>query len=184
VLKARVSRVRNRRCAHSSWRSAVTAAATGGAGVGRLGFGGFAVLIGHSYGGAVITEAGNHPNVGSESISTLIAKAPPGAPTSPTQPPRDGLLFQGQDRFAAAFAVYMPARSMQGYLGQGMANAMVGCLLVAADAVSVDAKKHVDGVPSATGDGASGRREGPRSRRREHGVAEEPSQNGRKPSGA
>ena len=46
------------------------------------------VLVGHSYGGAVITEAGNHPDVAAlayiaayapdegESLSTLIAEAP------------------------------------------------------------------------------------------------------------
>src|ERR1700685_3597963 len=62
-----------------------------------------AVLAGHSYGGAVITEAGNHPNVAAlayiaayapdqgESLGTLIAEAPPGAPAPPLPPPQDGL---------------------------------------------------------------------------------------------
>ena len=61
-----------------------------------------AVLVGHSYGGAVITEAGNHPNVAAlayiaayapdkgESLSTLIAEAPPGAPAPPILPPQTG----------------------------------------------------------------------------------------------
>ena len=64
------------------------------------GLGGPAVLVGHSYGGAVITEAGNHPNVAAlayvavyapdkgESLSTLIAEAPPGAPARRSCRPR------------------------------------------------------------------------------------------------
>jgi pimeloyl-ACP methyl ester carboxylesterase len=58
------------------------------------------VLVGHSYGGVVITEAGTHPNVSSlvyitafapdqgESVSSLIANPPPGAPVPPILPPR------------------------------------------------------------------------------------------------
>ncbi|GAA4996511.1 alpha/beta fold hydrolase [Actinopolymorpha pittospori] len=61
-----------------------------------------AVLVGHSYGGVVITEAGTHPHVAAlayiaafapdkgESVSTLIADPPPGAPVPPILPPRDG----------------------------------------------------------------------------------------------
>jgi len=64
-----------------------------------------AVLVGHSYGGAVITEAGNHPKVaalvyiaafapdGGESVNTLIADPPPAAPVPPILPPQDGFLF-------------------------------------------------------------------------------------------
>src|SRR3954464_2695243 len=64
-----------------------------------------AVLVGHSYGGVVVTEAGDHPNVESlvyitafapdagESVGTLIANPPPGAPTPPILPPVDGFLF-------------------------------------------------------------------------------------------
>jgi pimeloyl-ACP methyl ester carboxylesterase len=75
-----------------------------------------AVLAGHSYGGAVITEAGNHPNAAAlayiaayapdkgESLSTLIAQADPGAPAPPILPPQDGLLFLDRGKFAAAFA--------------------------------------------------------------------------------
>src|ERR1700691_2314604 len=63
-----------------------------------------AVLVGHSYGGAVITEAGNHPNVAAlayiaayapnegESVSSLIADPPPGAPVPPILPPVNGFL--------------------------------------------------------------------------------------------
>ena len=79
------------------------------------------VLVGHSYGGAVITEAGNHQNVAAlvyitafapdkgESVNTLIADPPPGAPVPPILPPRDGFLFLDRDKFAASFAADVPA---------------------------------------------------------------------------
>src|SRR6202521_3602729 len=63
------------------------------------------VLVGHSYGGAVITEAGNHPKVSAlvyiaafapdkgESVGSLIKDPPPGAPVPPILPPQDGFLF-------------------------------------------------------------------------------------------
>jgi pimeloyl-ACP methyl ester carboxylesterase len=84
------------------------------------GLDGPAVLVGHSYGGAVITEAGTHPGVAAlayiaayapdqgESLSTLIAEAPADAPAPPILPPRDGLLFLARDKFAAAFAADAP----------------------------------------------------------------------------
>jgi pimeloyl-ACP methyl ester carboxylesterase len=74
------------------------------------------VLVGHSYGGAVITEAGNHPKVDAlvyitafapdrgESVNTLIADPPPGAPVPPILPPQDGFLFLDKDKFATSFA--------------------------------------------------------------------------------
>ena len=79
------------------------------------------VLVGHSYGGAVITEAGTDPNVAAlvdiaafapdkgESVSALIADPPPGAPVPPILPPRDGFLFLGQEKFHASFAGDLPA---------------------------------------------------------------------------
>ncbi|GGR07648.1 alpha/beta hydrolase [Streptomyces netropsis] len=82
---------------------------------------GRAVLVGHSYGGAVITQAGNHEKVTGlvyiaafapdkgESVSTLIADPPPGAPVPPILPPRDGFLFLDRDKFAASFAADLPA---------------------------------------------------------------------------
>ena len=79
------------------------------------------ILVGHSYGGAVITEAGNDPNVAAlvyiaafapdagESVNTLIADPPPGAPVPPILPPQDGFLFLDRDKFHASFAGDLPA---------------------------------------------------------------------------
>jgi pimeloyl-ACP methyl ester carboxylesterase len=78
------------------------------------------VLVGHSYGGAVITEAGTHDNVAQlvyiaafapdkgESVNTLIADPPAGAPVPPILPPRNGFLFLDRDKFAASFAGDVP----------------------------------------------------------------------------
>jgi pimeloyl-ACP methyl ester carboxylesterase len=75
-----------------------------------------AILVGHSYGGAVITEAGNDPNVAAlvyitafapdhaESVATIIQSAPAGAPVPPILPPQDGFLFLDKKAFPAAFA--------------------------------------------------------------------------------
>jgi pimeloyl-ACP methyl ester carboxylesterase len=79
------------------------------------------ILVGHSYGGAVITEAGTHPKVAAlvyiaafapdkgESVNTLIADPPPGAPVPPILPPQDGFLFLDREKFAASFAADIPA---------------------------------------------------------------------------
>jgi pimeloyl-ACP methyl ester carboxylesterase len=79
------------------------------------------VLVGHSYGGVVITEAGNHPNVKSlayiaafapdagESVETLIANPAQGAPVPPILPPVDGFLALDHDQFAASFAADVDA---------------------------------------------------------------------------
>jgi len=79
------------------------------------------VLVGHSYGGAVITEAGTDQNVAAlvyiagfapdqgESVNTLIANPPPGAPVPPILPPTDGFLFLDRDKFHASFAGDVPA---------------------------------------------------------------------------
>ncbi len=79
------------------------------------------VLVGHSYGGVVITEAGTHPKVkglvyiaafapdAGESVSSLIANPPPGAPTPPILPPKDGYLFLDRAKFQAAFAADVDA---------------------------------------------------------------------------
>jgi pimeloyl-ACP methyl ester carboxylesterase len=82
---------------------------------------GQAVLVGHSYGGVVITEAGNDPRVDAlvyiaafapdagESVNTLIANPPPGAPVPPILPPRDGYLYLDREKFAGSFAGDLPA---------------------------------------------------------------------------
>jgi pimeloyl-ACP methyl ester carboxylesterase len=79
------------------------------------------ILVGHSYGGAVITEAGRHERVAGlvyiaafapdqgESVGTLVANPAPGAPVPPILPPVDGFLFLDQERFASSFAGDLPA---------------------------------------------------------------------------
>src|SRR5215469_3386288 len=74
------------------------------------------ILVGHSYGGVVVTEAGNDPKVKGlvyiaafapdrgESVSSLLANPPPGAPVPPILPPQDGFLFLDRSKFAASFA--------------------------------------------------------------------------------
>jgi pimeloyl-ACP methyl ester carboxylesterase len=75
-----------------------------------------AILVGHSYGGVVITEAGTGPKVAGlvyiaafapdtgESVSALIKNPPPGAPVPPILPPQDGFLFLDRTKFRASFA--------------------------------------------------------------------------------
>jgi pimeloyl-ACP methyl ester carboxylesterase len=79
------------------------------------------ILVGHSYGGAVITEAGNDPKVvglvyitafapdKGESVGAIIQAAPPGAPAPPIMPPQDGYLFLDRAKFHAAFAADVDA---------------------------------------------------------------------------
>ena len=74
------------------------------------------ILVGHSYGGAVITEAGNDPKVAGlvyitafapdagESVASLIKDPPVGAPVPPILPPQDGYLLLDKSKFAASFA--------------------------------------------------------------------------------
>ncbi len=74
------------------------------------------ILVGHSYGGAVITEAGTDPKVvglvyitafapdKGESVNSLIKDPPPDAPVPPILPPTDGFLFLDKTKFAASFA--------------------------------------------------------------------------------
>ena len=80
------------------------------------------ILVGHSYGGVVITEAGNHPKVAGlvyvaafapdtgESVSSLIKDPPAGAPVPPILPPQDGYLSLDKAKFAAAFAADVGAK--------------------------------------------------------------------------
>ena len=74
------------------------------------------ILVGHSYGGVVISQAGNDPKVKrlvyiaafapdkGESVQSLIANPPPGAPVPPILPPQNGFLFLDRTKFADAFA--------------------------------------------------------------------------------
>src|SRR4026209_1280703 len=74
------------------------------------------VLVGHSYGGVVITEAGNDPKVArlvsitafapdrGESVATPIKDPPPGSPVHPILPPQDGYLFLVRVMFRESFA--------------------------------------------------------------------------------
>jgi len=81
------------------------------------------ILVGHSYGGVVITEAGNDPKVEGlvyiaafapdrgESVSALIKNPPPGAPVPPILAPQDGFLFLDKAKFAASFAADVDAET-------------------------------------------------------------------------
>jgi len=87
--------------------------------------GGPVILVGHSYGGVVITEAGNHPNVAGlvyvaafapdqgESVSSLIQDPAPGAEAPPILPPQDGFLLLDKAKFHAAFAADVDADTAQ-----------------------------------------------------------------------
>lgn len=90
------------------------------------------VLVGHSYGGVVITEAGNDPKVSKlvyiaafaadkgESVASLIKDPPPGAAVPPILPPQDGYLLLDKTKFAASFAADVePAKA------EFMANSQV-----------------------------------------------------------
>jgi pimeloyl-ACP methyl ester carboxylesterase len=85
------------------------------------GLDGPAVLVGHSYGGAVITEAGQHDQVAAlayiaafapdkgESVNTLVAGFPADGPQPPILPPVNGFLFLDRGKFHASFAGDLPA---------------------------------------------------------------------------
>ena len=78
--------------------------------------GGPVILVGHSYGGAVVTEAGTHPNVAAvvyiaafvpdagESVNTLLEGFPTDGPQPPILPPQDGFLFLDREKFHTSFA--------------------------------------------------------------------------------
>jgi pimeloyl-ACP methyl ester carboxylesterase len=90
------------------------------------------ILVGHSYGGVVITEAGNDPSVEGlvyitafapdrgESVASLIKDPPPGAPVPPILPPTDGFLALDKTQFAASFAADVAAEK-----AEFMANSQV-----------------------------------------------------------
>ena len=80
------------------------------------------VLVGHSYGGAVISEAGNDPKVKAlvyvtafapdegESVNSLINGCPADGRQPPILPPRDGFLFLDKERFHDSFAADVAER--------------------------------------------------------------------------
>jgi pimeloyl-ACP methyl ester carboxylesterase len=90
------------------------------------------VLVGHSYGGVVVSEAGNHPSVAAlayiaafapdkgESVNTLIANPPPGAPVPPIVPAGAGSLLLDRGKFHASFAADLPVE-----LAEFMADSQV-----------------------------------------------------------
>jgi pimeloyl-ACP methyl ester carboxylesterase len=79
------------------------------------------ILVGHSYGGVVITEAGTDPKVAAlayiaafapdrgESVASLIKDPPPGAPVPPILPPQGGYLFLDKAKLHASFAADVDA---------------------------------------------------------------------------
>lgn len=81
------------------------------------------VLVGHSYGGVVVSEAGTHENVAAvvyiaafapdkgESVDTLIADPPPGAPAPPILPPHNGFLALDRREFHRSFAADLPEQT-------------------------------------------------------------------------
>ncbi len=90
------------------------------------------ILVGHSYGGAVVTEAGTDPKVAAvvyiaafapdagESVASLIKDPPPGAPVPPILPPQDGFLFLDRSKFQASFAA-----DVEGSAAKFMADSQV-----------------------------------------------------------
>ena len=79
------------------------------------------ILVGHSYGGAVITEAGNDPNVAAlvyiaafapdkgESVEHPARGFPEGRTQPPILPPQDGFLFLDREKFHDSFAADVDA---------------------------------------------------------------------------
>jgi len=80
-----------------------------------------AILVGHSYGGAIITEAGNEPNVAGlvyvsafvpdagESLLKLLQSGPP-APNSGILPPKDGFVWYDSAKFHSGFCADLPKK--------------------------------------------------------------------------
>jgi pimeloyl-ACP methyl ester carboxylesterase len=98
------------------------------------------VLVGHSYGSAVISEAGTHPAVAmlayiaalaadkGESVNTILADPPPVAPVPPILPPQDGFLFLDREKFHASFAGDLPADEAQ-FMAESQVPWGVDCLV-------------------------------------------------------
>jgi pimeloyl-ACP methyl ester carboxylesterase len=107
------------------------------------------VLVGHSYGGAIISEAGNDPKVAAlvyvaafvpdagESVASLTANPPPGTPQPPLLPPQDGFLTIDRSKFHAAFAGDVDAKT-----AKFMADSQPGWGLAAVGGVVSQAAWH------------------------------------------
>jgi pimeloyl-ACP methyl ester carboxylesterase len=97
------------------------------------------VLVGHSYGGAVITEAGTHDKVtalvyiaafapdNGESVDTLIAASSPGTSASPILPPAGGFMFQDRAKFPGAFGGDLPATDAA-FMADSASGRLISCL--------------------------------------------------------
>src|SRR5215467_4301490 len=97
------------------------------------------VLVGHSYGGVVVTEAGTDPKVKGlvyiaafapdkgESVQSLIANPPPGAPVPPILPPQEGYLFLDKSKFRASFAADV-SEAKAAFLADSQVPSGVGAL--------------------------------------------------------
>lgn len=97
------------------------------------------ILVGHSYGGVVISSAGDDPKVAGlvyicafaadtgDSVLSLIKTAPADAPAPPILPPQDGFLFLDRQKFAASFAA-----DVKPEIANFMANSQVPWGLAAA----------------------------------------------------
>jgi len=80
-----------------------------------------AILVGHSWGGAVITEAGNHDKVAAlvyvaafqpdkgESALDLFQSAPPAAENGILPPDEKGIVYYGKEKYHAGFCADLPA---------------------------------------------------------------------------
>jgi pimeloyl-ACP methyl ester carboxylesterase len=83
------------------------------------------ILVGHSYGGVVITEAGNDHKVAGlvyvaayvpaagESLGSLVASAPAGAASPPILPPENDSVLLDKAKFPAAFAADLRAEEAE-----------------------------------------------------------------------
>ncbi len=97
------------------------------------------ILVGHSYGGVVISSAGDDPKVvglvyicafaadTGDSVLSLLKNAPADAPAPPILPPQDGFLFLDRQKFAASFAA-----DVKPEIADFMANSQVPWALAAA----------------------------------------------------
>ena len=83
------------------------------------------VLVAHSWGGVVITEAGNDPKVerlvyvaafapdAGEPVGAILKNAPADAPQLPAAPSADGFVFFDKAKFAAGFCADVDPKTAQ-----------------------------------------------------------------------